>query len=89
MQVVTRYIVYVFGFSQSAGDTVHAAISEEGDTSEKPVAKKAEILTESDSKPVATDTTDSTSATDATADKGLIKFYLGLCTDSVGSIATD
>ena len=79
----------VYSYTQSAGDTVPAAISEEGDKSEKPVAKKAEIPTESDSKPVATDTTDSTSATDATADKGLIKFYLGLWTDSVGSIATD
>ena len=81
--------MYLVFHPQSAGDTLPAAISEEGDKSEKPVAEKAEIPTESDSNPVATDTTDSTSATDATADKGLIKFYLGLCTDSVGLIATD
>ena len=74
MQAVKNILfMYLVFHPQSAGDTVPAAISEEGDKSDKPVA---EILTESDSKPVATDTTDSTSATDATADEGLIKFIL-------------
>ena len=59
--------------TQSAGDTVPDCLTEEGDKSDKPVA---EILTEVDSKPEATDTAGNTSAPATAADKGLIKFYL-------------
>ena len=68
------YCVYIYGFSytQSAGDTSPAPVTEGGDKSDKPVAEKADNPTEGDSKPVATDTTDDTSAPATAIDKGLI-----------------